>query len=209
VLATFAGTTALALIALASERSSIGRGMFELPQTIYQFGAPVLWRGFAPSRAVTAALAVGLIGAGALATIRGKWTFGLTDETRGTTGERLMFATGAIVLLGCFLAGTSYIYRWIFALWLWPWLAREAREGESPMGAKAALGLLLVSLWTDGLLCLVVNSLGLSFRPGAGWRVGTQLLNWALMALLAGWVLDALRARAREWQSSRPGSGTA
>jgi hypothetical protein len=203
VLWTFAGTTVLALLALASERHSIGRGMFELPQTIYQFGAPVLWRGFDASRGVTALLAIALLGTGAAIAVRRKITAGLADETHGTPGERLMFATGAILLLGCFLAGTSYIYRWIFGLWMWPWLSRQTRATNSGAGANAALGLWLLSLWTDGLCCLVVNSLGLSFRPGPVWRIWTQLINWSLMALLVGWLLEALSVQFTAWRRSQ------
>ena len=204
LLGVFAATTALALAAIVSERHSLSRGAFELPQTIYQFGAPVLWRDLALSRGATAALAAAILGAGAWFAGRRRWTLGLADPARGTDGERLMFATSAIVLLGCFLAGTSYIYRWIFGLWLWPWLSRQAGgdTARAPIAPRAALGLWIASLWTDGVCCLAVNSLGLAYRPGPGWRIATQTLNWALMILLAGWLLDALRARARAWRNT-------
>jgi hypothetical protein len=181
----FGLTVAAALAALVSERGSIGRGMFTLPQTIYQFGAPVLWRDLG-------------LGRGAFAAVRRGWTRGLADETCGAVGERLMFAVGACLLVGCFLAGTSYIYRWIFGLWLWPWLWREAAASRP---ARVALGLWLAAIWADGVLCLVVNSAGLDYRPALGWRVVTQSGVWMLMALLAGWLLEGCLARWREWRA--------
>lgn len=194
----FGVTVAAALVALASERSSIGRGMFTLPQTIYEFGAPVLWRDLGLGRGAFAALGLGLLGLGAVIAVRRGWTRGLADAARGPEGERLMFAVGACLLVGCFLAGTSYIYRWIFGLWLWPWLWREA-AGSRP--ARVTLGLWLAAIWADGVLCLVVNSAGLDYRPALGWRVVTQSGVWVLMALLAGWLLEGVLARGREWRA--------
>lgn len=194
-------TLVAALVVLASERGSIGRGLFELPQTIYQFGAAVLWRDLGLDRPMMAALAVGLLAAGAFLCVRQKTTAGLADGSRGPEGERLMFAVGACLLLGCFLAGTSYIYRWIFGLWLWPWLWREAAAGRGP--ARLALGLWLASIWADGALCLLVNTTGFSYRPAFGWRMATQSLTWVLMALLAGWLWEGFIAQARQWLARR------
>jgi len=197
----FLATVAGSLAVLASERGSIGRGLFVLPQTIYEFGAPVLWRDLGWSRAALGVLAIGLLGTGAILCVRQKQTTGLADESRGREGDRLMFAMGACLLVGCFLAGTSYIYRWIFGLWLWPWLWREAAAGRG--SARLALGLWLVSIWADGALCLLVNTTGFSYRPGVGWRMVTQSFAWVLMALLAGWLLEGFIAQARLWFTRR------
>lgn len=104
-----------------------------------------------------------------------------------------MFTVGALILAGCFLAGTSFAYRWIFALWLCPWLWSLRVHGRHPILAKAALGLLLLNVWLDGLYCLVLN-LWIQYLPPllpTIWRYATQPLNWILIALLAGWLLDA------------------
>ena len=190
----FGLTVAGALLALWSERASIGRGMFELPLTIHVFGAQVLWRDVALDRLTSVLIAITLLGAGAWLAWRRGWTSGLADATRGAEGERFIFAVGACVLIGCFVAGTSYAYRWIFGLWLWPWLWRETTAGRTP--ARVALGAWLVALWADGVLCLIVNSFGFAYRPGLGWRLATQPFTWILMALLSGWLLEAMVAQA-------------
>jgi len=191
----FGLTVAGALLALWSERASIGRGMFELPLTIHVFGAQVLWRDVALDRLTSVLIAITLLGVGAWLAWRRGWTSGLADATRGAEGERFIFAVGACVLIGCFVAGTSYAYRWIFGLWLWPWLWREAAAGRMP--ARLALGCWLIALWSDGVLCLIVNSLGLAYRPELGWRLATQPFTWILMVLMSGWLLDALVTQAR------------
>jgi hypothetical protein len=197
----FGLTTAGALFVLWSERASIGRGMFELPRTIHVFGAQLIWREVAPDRPAVAASAVVLLVLGAVLAWRRGWTSGLAGAARGPEGERLMFAVGACVLVGCFLAGTSYAYRWIFGLWLWPWLWREAVAGRT--AARLALGCWLVNLWADGSLGLVLNSFNLSYRPELGWRLLVQPLCWILMVLLAGWLLEAVVAQARAWREQR------
>ncbi len=144
----FGLTVAGALGVLWSERASIGRGMFELPRTIHVFGAQLIWREVASDQPAVAAVAVVLLVLSAVLAWRRGWTSGLAGAARGPEGERLMFAVGACVLVGCFLAGTSYAYRWIFGLWLWPWLWREAAAGRT--AARLALGCWLVNLWADG-----------------------------------------------------------
>lgn len=194
----FGLTLAGALFVLWSERASIGRGMFELPRTIHVFGAQVLSRDVTPDRAMQVLLAVALLALGGAVAWRRGWTSGLADATRGVEWERFMFAVGACLLVGCFVAGTSYAYRWIFGLWLWPWLWREAAAGRMP--ARLALGCWLIALWADGAMCLAVNTLGLNYRPGLGWRVIIQPFTWVLIILLCGWLLEAVVTQAREWQ---------
>src|SRR5688572_22031549 len=191
----FGLTLAGALLVLWSERTSIGRGMFDLPSTIHLFGAHALWRDFISERPAQLLVAVALLGSGAVLAWRLGWTAGLADTTRGPAAERLMFAVGACLLIGCFVAGMSFAYRWIFGLWLWPWLWREAAAGRT--SARLALGAWLIALWADGVLCLTVNSFGLAYRPERGWMWVTQPFTWSLMVLLGGWLLEAVVAQAR------------
>lgn len=191
-------TLAAAGLVLFCERAAIGRGMFALPATLYEFGAAVLWRDLALGPRGMIALALLLLGLAAGVAVRRRWVDGLADDSRGPEGERFLFAVGACLLVGCFVAGTSYFYRWIFGLWLWPWLAREAGAGRKV--ARVALGLWLVSIWAEGVLCLVVNAFELAYRPALGWRVVTQTPTWALLALLTGWLWAGVIARARAWR---------
>lgn len=188
-------------LVLWTERHAIPRGVFEMPDTIFEFGAPLLWRDLAWSGPAMIALTVGLITLAAVVLVRQQRTTGLADESRGPAGERLLFAAGALVLLACFAAGTSHVYRWVFSLWLWPWLWRETTANRGP--ARLAFGLWLASIWADGVLCLVVNTTGLAYRPAQGWRMATQSLTWVLMALLAGWLLEGFIAQARLWFKQR------
>ena len=198
-LATVGVAGVLSLAVLFSERHSLGRGMFVMSKSIYEFGAPILWRNLGVGRAATVFLSTALLALGAMAVARQGWTSGLASPARGPQGERLMFAVGACLLVGCFLAGESHFYRLIFSLWLWPWGWREAAAG----GRVAQLGLALsmLALWLDGICCLVVNSLGLDYRPDLGWRILLQGIVWSWMLLLAGWLWEGFLQRWREWRN--------
>ena len=148
---------------------------------------------------------------GAVALVSARCTVGLAAQ--GLPRERLLAAMGAIVLLACFAAGVSYAYRWIFALWpaLWLW-RRAAESGETARvrwALRAGLGLLLFGFWSDGLMCLVVNRVLPPQSQAAidalqvSWRLWTQPLHWALMILLAGWLLEGVLATGREWRAAR------
>lgn len=178
---------------LWSERASMARGVFAFPDSVYLFGSPIVWRDAGLGRGVTLALSAALLGLAAWWLVRRGLTRGLGDDTGGTSGERWTFAVGALLLVGCFLAGTSFAYRWVFAVWLWPWLWRQAGGTSRPAVAKITLGLLLLSLWQDGLYCLVLNLWLHRIPPGLEvfWRYFTQPANWLLIALLTGWLLEA------------------
>ena len=120
-------------------------------------------------------------------------TRGLNDPAAGPGRARWLFTVGALLLLGCFLAGTSFAYRLIFAVWLCPWLWHQLGQASTSRIARITLGLLLLSLWQDGGFCLVQN-VGLVRLPPQVetlWRYLTQPVHWALMTLLAGWLLEA------------------
>ncbi|MDO8542542.1 MAG: hypothetical protein Q7S40_19040 [Opitutaceae bacterium] len=175
------------------------RGMLDLPASVYLFGATELLRGLGLTNGGKTVVATFILGVSGCALAFGGVTRGLADETRGSIQERAMFAVGALLLSGCFVAGSSYAYRWIFSLWLWPWLWRESQQHAGGKLPRLALALLGISLWADGIFCLVVNLSGrwqweqvtqaINF-----WSYVTQPLVWLLMGLLAGWLVDALRA---------------
>lgn len=189
--------------------ASLGRGMFERPQALYTFGAAVLLRDLGwQGRNTTLAAVVLLVGAASWLVRSGRVAGLAAPEP--PSRERTLFAVGGVVLLACFVAGASYSYRCIFALWLAPWLWVQANDALLPplrrRTARCALWLLAGVMWADGLFCLVLN---LAVGPMAeeprewsqlAWRVLTQPLSWALMALVAGWWLEAVQATLRGWR---------
>lgn len=186
-------TLLVALGVLWSERSGLVRGAFPLPDSVYLFGSPVIWRELGLSRGVTGALSLSLVGLAATWLVRRRLTVGLGDESEAVDGRTWAFAVGALLLGGCFLAGTSFAYRWVFSLWLLPWLWHAAAGNSRPVVAKITLSLLLLSLWQDGLYCLVLNLWLQRDLPllDTIWLYFSHTVNWILIALLAGWLLEA------------------
>ena len=206
----------LVALALAGVWPQVDRSRFLIASGVYTMGAPLWWRdlGWQDKASALPSLLVIVVAAAALVVAR--VTTGLA--TRGEPRERLLAAVGAVVLLTCFLAGVNYSYRWIFALWPAVWLGRQAASeaipGRARGAARVACILVLLCLWLDGALCLTVN---LFFSHYAQdwqnhldiiWRRWTQPLNWFLMMLLAGWLLEGALATLREWWSLRHEAGS-
>jgi hypothetical protein len=189
-------TLAAVLVLLVFERSSLARSDFAFPDSVYLFGSPIIWRAIGTSRILALALSTAIVGCTAFLLVRRGLTTGLRDE--GPTHERWMFTIGSLLLIGCFLAGTSFAYRLVFSIWVWPWLWMKATTPFNSNVAKIALASVILSLWQDGLFCAGIH-LGLFHAPPeleVIWRYATQPVNWLLVSLLAGWVLEAaLRAR--------------
>lgn len=199
---------------LFQERDFLRMAVFHMPIGVYTFGAPVLWRALGVEVGWISPVSLLLLAAGAWWCVRRGWTCGLADP-EVSFGDRLAFASGALLLIGCWLAGVSFGYRWIVALYLAPWLWRRAvaRDHVARIGA----GLLLLNLWADGLYCAVVNGL-MAPRPEAvlleiehRWLYFSQPLQWIFLILLSGWLLELLCVRVREWRdgSQLPAAGGA
>ncbi|MBX3751565.1 MAG: hypothetical protein KF897_15910 [Opitutaceae bacterium] len=77
--------------------------------------------------------------------------------------EHLAFILGAVLLSGCFWTGVNYGYRWIFSLWLLPWLWRglaDRSTGSTMRGwLRVTAVLLYVVLWLDPMAMLILNGL--------------------------------------------------
>jgi hypothetical protein len=198
------------LAVLASVWSQVDRGRFMIGSGIYTMGAPLWWRdlGIEDARSVLPGLLVLVVTAGVLAGFR--LTTGLASQ--GTLSERLLAAIGATVVLACFFAGMNYAYRWIFALWPAFWLWRQARDGSLTrrprLVAASGCALVVLATWQDGIFCALINALP---PRDASWvdhaqriyRLWTQPLQWLLMGLLAGWLLEGALSIVREWWSQR------
>ena len=120
---------------------------------------------------------------------------------------------GSIVVLACFVAGASYTYRLVFALWLALWLWRLAwtptGTRRQTLTVRLACLLLFFCFWLDGILCVMVNQVLPAVDPTKfdalqhTWRLCTQPLQWLTMMLIAGWLLEAALAIGREWLAAR------
>jgi hypothetical protein len=124
------------------------------------------------------------------------WWRSAARKTGSATGEARTlereFACGAVMIVGCFLHGSSYLYKMVFALWLLPWLWRAIPDQGEERWRKATQSLLLAVLWFEGGATLAIN-LGvfteLLTPPVAHlWLKATiqlgQLFTWALVACL-------------------------
>ena len=201
-------TAALALsvpvlaLVLRDVLPDIARGQFPLPPGLYCMGAGQLFRDLGYHGSGVPLFAGLLLAIPAWALVRARLTTGLADDSRDFA-PRALFLLGAATLTACFLAGISYGYRWIFSLWLAPWLLATRRDltlAPSRRRLATATGsLLLLIVWLDGTYCLVTNAL-VGPMPSAQlqsrqltWRLGTQPLSWIFFTLLTGWIADALR----------------
>jgi hypothetical protein len=154
--------------------------------------------GLTEPRAILASIV--LLGAAAAFLARRGWTTGLA-RAEDDLGGRVAMTLGAALLVFCFLGTINFGYRWVFALWLAPWLWSH-RQG-SP-AARAAVWLLPLILWHDGLLCLATNLWFPHLRQEqydrilVAWRLATEPLVWLVLSLLAGWLLELVLVRGRE-----------
>ncbi len=204
------GATVGVVCTLASLWPQIPRGQFWIESGIYKMGAPLLGRDFGWADATSMKLSLLCLTLAASGLAWGRFTTGLA--TRGSERERFLAASGSIVLIACFTAGVSFTYRWIFLFWMALWLYRRMREtpnkGRDRLALRLACTLSMLGVWLDGILCLVVN-----FHPNlkttdfgplmVRWRLFTQPLNWLLMMMLAGWLLEAWVTTLREYRRER------
>lgn len=195
-----AGLTVLVLASVITDVwADFGRAVIPVPSNVYSFGAPLILRDLGWTGRGAQVAAAGTLLMLGLFFRQGGFTGGLIRE-EASFPDRMRFTMAAVLLVACFLAGISYAYRWVFAIWLVPWLWSEAWgpvAGARRTGSRYALGLLFFALWSDGLFCLVVNLVKGPMRPEAlehlqlCWRLASQPFVWLLLALLTGWLLDA------------------
>lgn len=199
-----AGTGLACVAVLASQWEWFRRAVIPVSDGVYLFGAGLWWREFGITGWSPVALTLVLVGLGARWLVARGWCHGLGGSD-GSPGDRAGFVAGAVLLTGCWFAGISFAYRWVFGLLLLPWLWRLG----SDRSARVTGLLLLICLWLDGLFCLGTNLLigpmPLDRLRGLqhGFQLATQPLVAALMLLLAGWLVHLLQVRAGEWLQGR------
>ena len=149
--------------------------------------------------ALVALAAGGLIG-GFFLRWRGFKDWSIAPENQAAW---LSFILGAVLLTGCFFTGTNYAYRWVFAIWLTPFLWQLSRDATAPVQVRAlarlTIGLLLVALWADAAASAAVGAL-IGRVPGPTvvrladtFFLCEQPLTWALFACLLGFLAQFTR----------------
>ncbi len=163
------------------------------PAWLFAFGAPTFFRNLELAGAAAWGwLAAGLV----LLAVAASWWRSAARQASPATGEvrtlEREFACGAVMIVGCFLHGSSYLYKMVFALWLLPWLWRATLDPDEERWRKATQSLLLAVLWFEGGAALAINLsvfTDLLSPPVARQcievtiQVG-QILTWALVACL-------------------------
>lgn len=191
--------TIVAVAALASVSSQIGRGSFGIDPNPHRMGAQMVFldAGWSEARAP---LVAGLV---FVALVPLAMRLGWTKEhgqTRDLSESRRMLTVGSVILVFCFLLGINAAYRWIFVLWTAPWLWAHRRVY---LAARIAVVLLPFCLWHDGILCLAINTWFRTLPPESYrrievlWRATTEPFTWGLMILFTGWWLNSA------WQSAQ------
>jgi hypothetical protein len=173
------------------------------PEGLLTFGAPRLLThlGLSPALAPLVAFAIIAGSAVLLAVTR---IFSGWRVAPDAMGAWLRFLLGAVLLTGCFLASMNFAYRWVFALWMAPFLWKLVADPAVPVAmrrfGRVVAGLLLVALWADTAAVNVFRQayVGASIEAleqgQARYLLAKQPLLWALFvglgAFLARFVFD-------------------
>lgn len=101
--------------------------------------------------------------------------------------DYLQFILGAALLTGCFWAGPSFGYRWIFALWFLPFLVRirEFRSGSS--GVAKVWRLLMTLLWPLLFADTLVNVSMIFCGRVLGWEPPIDRYIFTLLIQPLAW----------------------
>ena len=161
------------------------------PSWLFAFGAPVIFRNAGLTAPIGWLFGGLLVYAGFVSwqTFTAKPAPPAEDAERTPARE---FACGAVMVVGCFLHGSSYLYKMIFALWLLPGLWQATLPAPEERWRKITLGLLLAVMWFEGGMAILINCLYFF----SVWSAATahqmhivnqfisQLLTWALVLCL-------------------------
>ena len=203
---------AVAGISVAGDLAAFGP-LAPQPEGLLTFGATGFfrelgWMGWLPKLVCAAAGLVAVAGCWA-GRLLGDWEPG--PEQRSSW---LHFILGAVLLTGCFFTSVNFGYRWVFAIWLAPWLWVLPRDLAAPAPvrrlARWTMGLLLVVLWWAPFCCVVLNRL-IGVLPGATvlllakWSyLVEQPADWAFFLCLLVFLTHFARRGLAPLLSSRP-----
>lgn len=119
----------------------------------------------------------------------------------------LRFVLGAVLLTSCFFSGVNFAYRWIFAIWMAPFLWRASHDAALPQRVRrfaVITGMLLfVALWADPFAALLLTHLPTGGPTRELWAnrffVVEQPLTWIFFGCLTGWVVHYCRSELRSF----------
>ena len=209
------GGVLLLAVALPDMVADLRRYAPIVPETdgLFTMGARNLFLGL--GLPVTAARGLALVGGAVVVAAYGRakifagWTVDPADRAAW-----LSFVLGAVLLTGCFFAGASYAYRWVFALWLVPLLWRLPQTATAPTKvrrlARATAVLLLIALWSDAGASALIGRFSTGMSPEAITRVADRIfyleqpVTWALFVCLIGFLTHFAQEGVRRLFSAEP-----
>lgn len=192
-------SSVIAAVLLCCVGISVAPGLFHytsdrLPQGLHTFGARVSLEGAGFSGPSVAGMSIAflLIAGGWIASksLRSSWRIPPEQER-----DYCFFIMGAVVLTGSFVATVNYGYRWVYAVWMIPFLCRKPISIPSAgvvwlTGATRIL--LMVALWSHACVAMILNSTVHSVVV-AEWWIGVfvaleQPLIWGFFLCLGAWL---------------------
>jgi hypothetical protein len=121
--------------------------------------------------------------------------------TAGSLVQRdwMYFTLGSVLLSACFFAGQNYAYRWVFSIWLAPFLLTLLQDSDVPAGVRRlawiTATLLIFVLWLKTPLAFVIHRWPIEevsqVSRWLSWVM--QLFTWALMICLIGFIAKFAR----------------
>ncbi len=186
-----------------------------LPEGLYTFGATTALAGVGISSAGV------LLAAGGFLALVGMWFVQRAKlRTWNAPGslqtEYLQFILGAAILTGSFVLTVNYAYRWIYAVWMLPFLCRLEVPAASVFLRQwltATRWLLLIVVSGEMLGSLALNMLlppnpqPVMDRWGDLTNALLQPVHWLLFACLSGWLVHFIVTQLKS-PPAAPAGGT-
>mgnify|MGYP000508563684 CR=1 FL=1 len=187
---TAALATLILLGVIAAVWPQIARGTFHIEPQIHTFGSRIALLDFGLNAKLAAWISplLFVLVSGLVVSVHRRPK--VEDASPPTTSTQMAMAMGAALLVICFIAGTNYAYRFIFALWVAPWCWSH-RSSRSLL--RLGVWLLPVVLWQHGVLCAATALWFPDLSPEQydgiffSWRLATEPLTWLWFALLGSW----------------------